>query len=150
MRFSHPQQASHGRAPWLVSLPLIFLAGLAGGCDKSNASYVPSPSSAQDALKLALDAWKESRPAEPVGKLASGATVRAIDMDWAAGKKLTAYEIVKELPATGEAAPRQFSVKLTLAGAAQPVEATYYVVGIDPLQVYRDKDYDRYFGASGR
>lgn len=136
------------KKPRLWSVGLAWLAAALAGCGGNSAeSYVPPSSSAQAALELALEAWKAGQPAEPVGKLPTGATVRAIDMDWAAGRRLTAYEIVQELPQTAELGPRQFAVKLTLEGSPQPTLATYLVVGIDPLQVFRDKDYDLYFGA---
>ena len=130
---------------------IVLLAAFYTGCSgQSSQSYVPQSDAAEAAVRLALEAWKGGQPAEPAGKLPSGVTVRAIDMDWAAGKRLADYEIVKELPVSVEAAPRKFVVKLTFAGVPQPVEATYLVVGIDPLQVFRDKDYDKYFGMSGQ
>ena len=129
-------------SPGLACLA-VWLAGCGGN---SVESYVPQSDSAKEAVQLALDAWKGGQSADPVGKSPSGATVRAIDMDWAAGWRLLSYEIAQELPQSVEPGPRRFTVKLTLEGAAQPVEATYLVVGIDPLQVFRDKDYYLYFG----
>lgn len=130
-----------------LSIPLIFLLCLTlAGCSKSTSSYVPKASAAKDALTLALDAWKNGQSADPAGKLPSGATVRAIDSQWTAGAKLTAYEIVQEFPAETQAAPRKFAVKLTFADGSPPVEAAYFVVGIDPLQVCREQDYEKTFG----
>lgn len=133
----------------LSPVSCAWLAILLAGCGGNSAeSYVPPSNAAQEALQIALEAWKGGQPADPAGKLPSGATVRAIDGDWTEGKRLSAYEIVKELPQTAEVGPRQFTVKLTLEGTPQPIETTYLVVGIDPLQVFRDKDYDKYFGMS--
>ena len=134
--------------PFHLCLSLFVFAGLSlAGCSgNSDTSYVPKANDAQDAVKLALDAWKNGQSGEPAGKLPSGATVRGIDADWAEGKKLSGYEIVRELPADSAAAPRKLIVKLTYADGGPPQEATYYVVGIDPIQVFRDKDYDKYFG----
>jgi hypothetical protein len=129
-----------------IALMLVLTLALAGCGGTSSSSYVPKGNDAQDALKLALDAWKNGQPADPAGKLPSGATVRAIDGDWAAGQKLAGYEILQELPAGAEAGPRKVKVKLTYQGGSEPVEATYFIVGIDPLQVFRDKDYEKYFG----
>lgn len=133
------------RSLHLVILLTFVSAGVLGCGGTSTSSYVPKGNDAQDALKLALDAWKNGQTGEPAGKLPSGATVRGIDADWAAGRKLASYEIVKELPAEAEAAPRKLVVKLTYEEGS-PIEATYYVVGIDPVQVFRDKDYEKYFG----
>jgi len=138
------------KPPYMPSM-VVFLAALYTGCSgQSPQSYVPQSDAAQAAVQLVLEAWKGGQPADPAGKLPSGVTVRAIDMDWAAGKRLADYEIIKALPPSVEAAPRKLVVKLTFVGASQPVEATYFVVGIDPLQVFRDKDYDKYFGMSGQ
>ena len=126
-----------------VGLLPVLLAACSSNSDQS---YVPASEAAQEALRLSLEAWKSGQPADPVGKLPSGATVRAIDMDWAAGKRLAAYEIGQELPPAAEAGPRQFAVTLTFEGSSEPVAATYLIVGIDPLQVFRDKDYAQYFG----
>ena len=128
-----------------IALLFAVAVALAGCGGNSSTSYIPKRNDAQDALKLALDAWKNGQSGEPAGKLPSGATVRGIDADWAAGEKLASYEIVKELPAEADAGPRKLIVKLTYEGG-NPIEATYYVVGIDPLQVFRDKDYEKYFG----
>ena len=130
------------RLTFLLSAALL-LVGCSGNSDTS---YVPKANDAQDAVKLALDAWKNGQTGEPAGKLPSGATVRGIDADWAEGQKLSSYEIVRELPAESAAAPRKLIVKLTYADGSPPQEATYYVVGIDPIQVFRDKDYEKYFG----
>lgn len=126
----------------LSYLLLALLAGCGGG--RNTASYVPKDAQAKEALTVALDAWKNAQLPEPAGKLASGATVRAVDMDWSGGQKLDSYEIGPE-SAVKQAGPRKLTVKLRYAGG-QNVEATYFVVGIDPVQVFRDKDYEKYFG----
>jgi hypothetical protein len=135
----------HRVSNWLWILAALLAVGGCGG--NQQASYVPPSGAAHEALTMALDAWKNGQPGDPAGKLASGATVRGIDMDWAAGQKLASYEIIKELPAGAEAGPRKIVAKLCYVGRPQPVEATYLVVGIDPIQVFRDKDYEKYFGA---
>jgi hypothetical protein len=63
-----------------------------------------------------------------------------VDPAWASGAKLAKFEIVQDFP--GES-PRKFSVKLTLDGAAAPQDATYYVVGKNPLQVMNKSEYER-------
>jgi hypothetical protein len=125
-------------------LLLVLIAGCGGG--RAATDYVPQAERAKQALTLALDAWKSGQLPDPAGKLPSGQSVKAVDMDWSEGQKLTSYEIVREIP--GEATgPRKFIVKLTtIAGPA--AEVTYFIVGIDPIQVFRDKDYERYFEAS--
>jgi len=125
---------------------VLFGLSLAGCGQNSTANYIPKANAAEESLKLALDAWKNGQPADPAGKLPSGATVRAIDFEWTAGRKLAGYEVLNELPAGGETGPRKLAVKLTYADGSPPVETVYLIVGIDPLQVCREQDYERTFG----
>ena len=123
---------------------LVFIAGC--GTGRNTSDYVPKGDQAKQALTLALDAWKNGQQPDPAGKLPSGQTVKAVDMDWSGGQKLGSYEIVREIAAE-ETGPRRIVVKLTYSAGAS-AEATYFVVGIDPIQVFRDKDYERYFESS--
>ena len=125
---------------------VVLFVSLAGCGGNSTASYIPQTDAAEEALKLALDAWKNGQTADPAGKLQSGATVRAIDFEWSAGKKLAGYEVLQVLPAAPEGGPRKVAVELTFADGAPAVETAYFIVGIDPLQVCREQDYERTFG----
>lgn len=128
-----------------LCLPLlVFIAGCGGG--RTATDYIPQADRAKEALTVALNAWKDGKQPDPAGKLPSGPTVKAVDMDWSEGQKLTSYEIVREIPAepTG---PRKYAVKLTTS-TGTAAEVTYFIVGIDPIQVFRDKDYERYFDSS--
>lgn len=129
----------------IVTAWVVSTVGMGcGGGGKDPKAYVPSSADAQQALTMSLDAWKASAAHDPVGKLASGVKVKAIDLDWAEGKKLASYSGLKEIPGAG-VGPKNFSVKLKYQEGPE-IDATYLVVGIDPLQVFRDKDYERYFG----
>jgi hypothetical protein len=125
-------------------LPLLFLLGIAGCGGRNTSDYYPKNERAKQALTIGLDAWKNGGAADPAGKLPSGTTVIAVDMDWSGGHKLSAYEIVNELPPDGPG-PTKVSVKLTYADG-QKVDATYFIVGIDPVRIFRDKDYEHNFG----
>lgn len=123
----------------LVAIVCLAAFGLAG-CAKTAESFVPAADDAQASVERALEAWKSGAAAGRIEPAAGGQVpLQAVDSDWLAGKQLTAFEIVAELPR--EEGPRRFSVRLTLAGVAAPIEATYYVVGQDPLWIFRDRDY---------
>jgi hypothetical protein len=65
--------------------------------------------------------------------------VQVVDSEWLSGKQLQSYEIVGEEKNEG---PRVFSVRLTLQKpAGRQATIRYYVVGKDPLWVYRESDY---------
>ena len=126
----------------LVLSTLFFTAGCGG---RSTSDYIPSTDNARRAVTIALDAWKAGQSPDPAGKLPSGTSVKAIDMDWSGGRKLSSYEIVGDV-AGEETGPKKITVKLKYEGG-EALDATYHIVGIDPVQVFRDKDYDRYFGS---
>jgi hypothetical protein len=126
--------------PWQWIRPLTLFAFLAGcGGNATVESFHPKQDLARGALDAALTAWKNGL--EKPGLIESEEpAVQLVDPAWAAGTKLTTYEVVAELPGK---APPAFTVKLTLEGAAAPEETTYFVVGKDPLQVMRESEYNR-------
>jgi hypothetical protein len=127
----------------LTCILLLLTAGPIAGCgSQSPESYKTEENHAREALQSALDTWKAGKPAGEVGPVSAGPKVQVIDSDWTAGKRLTAYEITEELPGADSVA-RRFSVKLTYEKQPQAVPAEYSVVGIDPILVFRDKDYNQ-------
>jgi hypothetical protein len=121
-------------------LPLALFAILAGcGGRTTVESFHPHEDLAREALDAALTAWTNGL--EKPGLIESDEpAVQLVDPAWAAGTKLTSYEVVAELPGK---TPPAFTVKLTLEGASSAEEATFFVVGKDPLQVMRDSEYNR-------
>lgn len=118
---------------------------LAGCSGSSPESFKPDTTQAREALEKTLEAWKASQAAGEIGSLSEGGPkINAVDSDWTAGKRLASYEITGERPA--ESGSQPFSVKLQYEKVAQPVEAVYYVIGKDPVWVFRDKDYQQSSG----
>lgn len=111
------------------------------GANRSELDVVPNAAKARTALEKALTAWKNG---EKCGKLQGDAQgIEAVDRVWQAGGKLTAFEIVR---AEDKPGPRWFAVKLTLVGSAEPRMVNYVVLGLDPLWVFRDEDYQKLSG----
>jgi hypothetical protein len=124
---------------WIAAV-LAVTTTLSGCAGKTAESFVPASDNAQASVERALLAWQSGAAAGRLEPAVSGQVpLQAVDSDWLAGKKLTGFEIVSELPR--DSGPRRFSVRLTLSGAASPLEVTYYVVGKDPLWIFRDRDY---------
>jgi hypothetical protein len=121
----------------VVALGLLALA--AAGCGNGGqGSFAPSEDAARKALDASLAAWQGGMPKPgPI----DGATppVQAVDSRWAKGELLQSYEILQEEPQTG--VPRVFSVKLTMKAPAASKTVKYFVVGKEPLWVYREDDY---------
>jgi hypothetical protein len=120
---------------------LIVIALLmASGCEKTPPPadrYVPAPDAAQSALHACLMEWKEGRDVGPI----SGRTpaVNVVDSHRRTGQTLEEFDILGEVPGGGF---RQFAVRLTLNPPAQEERVRYIVIGIDPLWVFRQEDYD--------
>ena len=131
-------------SPIIIALQVLGFClslGSAPGCgSRTNESFVPRDNLARTSLERALKSWQERKPAGAIAPAVKGEpTIQVAESDWAAGHQLSAYEISAELPREGNTC--RFQVRLTIAGAAAPVEATYHVFGKDPIWVSRDKDY---------
>jgi hypothetical protein len=113
------------------------------GCSAANRSefdILPNTDKARDALEKALTAWQNGQKVGKVQESSPG--IEAIDNVWQAGKKLTSFEVLQAVDKPG---PRWFLVKLTLKDA-QPQQVHYAVLGLDPLWVYREEDYNQACG----
>jgi hypothetical protein len=122
----------------------LFIVVLFVGCSSpSKEDYIPSENAGKQAIETALTAWQNGKPMERIENPDAFA-VEPQDTEWKKGKKLIAFSIGEELP-SGEG-PKQFAVRLTFQGIAAPVDTVYFVVGRDPLWVFRDRDYQRTTG----
>jgi hypothetical protein len=121
---------------------LIIGTLLACGCGGNTESdYKPSPTAARDALTAGLTAWKEGQPAGEQASAKGPPVVHFADFQRTAGKRLTNFRLLDETP-TLEGSTQVFRVHLEVAGE-KPQESQYYVVGIDPLWIMRDRDYQQ-------
>lgn len=113
-------------------LGILWIAGCGGN---SRERYLPAATVARDALVKVLDAWKAGAPYESI--TISKPAINVFESRWRDGKKLESYQILEE---DKHADQPQFKVRLQITG--QPEETTtYLVIGIDPLNVFRDVDY---------
>ena len=116
---------------------LTMLAALLTGCGDSSARYVPSVTQAEAAVKASLDDWKKGLPAGPVA--GTKPAVHMVDSQRRELPVLSDYQILGEVPGN---APRCLAVRLHWANPEKEERARYVVVGIDPLWVFRQEDYD--------
>lgn len=129
-----------------VCLTTILVASGTVGCTrKSSADFTPSTNNARTALESALNSWKEGKSPGVVAGT-SKPVVQIEDSEWKSGQRLSAYEIVGDEAPVG-IGPRVFSVRITTSDE-QKRDVKYMVVGIDPLLIYRDMDYDKLTGMS--
>jgi hypothetical protein len=128
----HPIQTR--RRPALgAALVILFVVPSCGGPNMN-----PPADRARAALEAALNAWREGkRPGNIEG---TDPPVQAVDNDWTNGRKLTAFEILRDQPSELD---KRFVVKLTYAAPAAVTEAVYIVLGVSPIAVFREEDYAR-------
>lgn len=125
-----------------VCLICVSLLAIVCGCGgQSHDQYVPESSQARQALEAALNAWKDGKPHEPIRT--SDPPVEMYDARWRDGQKLESFEVAEELSPDPHPA---FKVRMRFAGSLQDEESTYFVMGIDPLLVFRSEDYNRATG----
>ena len=120
----------------LVAGLLAAAAGCSASADASR--YYPPEDRARQALDAALTAWQQGAPPGTVPGAADPA-VEFVDSHNGPARRLKAYTVLGLAPGDG---PRVFTVQLTLDGPAVGVRARYYVIGIDPVWVIREEDYD--------
>src|SRR5262245_23478028 len=121
---------------WVLALGLA----LSAGCSRQGSKvedFTPPSDKAQKALEAALTHWQSG--GSPGTVPGTRPRVDVEDSKWKAGQKLQAFEILGE---EGGSETRFFKVKLTLA-KGPPQEVKYAVFGIDPLQVYREEDFQK-------
>jgi hypothetical protein len=124
----------------VCALGWVLLAAVLAGCgaDKGFERYVPAPEDARRALETALTAWQDGKPAGPITDTTPGVAVA--DTTRRPGQTLRSFRVLGEVSGNG---PRCFAVRLELDNPAETQTARYVVVGIDPLWVFRQEDYDR-------
>jgi hypothetical protein len=118
---------------------LLFLIapGLLAGCGGGSAP-LPSTPLARQALQTSLDAWKAGKPASSLTNEKPG--IEAVDFEWKSGKVLSEYTLGEEIPGQGT---QTVSVSLTLQGEPAAKTVQYMILGLDPVRIFRDEDYNR-------
>lgn len=115
-------------------LPMI-LAGC--GTKAGRERFYPAPQPARAAVEAALNDWQQGKPARQIDGLSPQVSV--IDTHRKPGQRLVGFEILGEVAGDG---PRRFAVTLKLTSPESEEKARYVVVGIDPLWVFRQEDFD--------
>ena len=115
---------------------LAVAAGWGEGIDPNR--YYPPDDRARQSLDAALSAWQQGSAPGPVPRTANP-VVHFVDSHNGPARRLKGYTVLGLAPGVG---PRVFTVQLTLDGPPAEVRVRYYVIGIDPVWVVRQEDYD--------
>ena len=117
------------------ALVACLVLALAGCASRTRQDYVPAAAASRAALEKALEAWREG---QPPGRIEGKPAVQVGDTHRRPGQQLARYEIVGELPSDEG---RLFAVRVELEKPTQEEKVNFLVVGIDPLWVFRQEDY---------
>ncbi len=121
---------------------LLIGAAICPGCapdEKKNAMerYIPATELARHALEAVLVDWQEGLEPGPINRLAVGICV--VDKQRKKGQTLDEFEILGESPAEKV---RCFAVRVKLSGPEAEEKVRFVVIGIDPLWVFRQEDFE--------
>ena len=110
------------------------------GCGPShhgNATPLPDPTIARQAMNLALESWRAGRPTGRVEP--TSPRIQLNDSFRKPGQILDRYEILGQI--AGERAI-SFVVKATLSHPAEVETIRFLLLGIDPVIVFRQEDFE--------
>ena len=130
------------RTSQFVSIAIACLCVLtASGCGSkaSYNKYIPPPNKAQEALEAMLASWSTKGISEKVETFTP--QLQIVDSVRKKDQKLNKFEVLGEIENTG--GPRCFTVKLSLSNPAEEQKVRYFVVGSDPLWIFRQEDYEK-------
>jgi hypothetical protein len=120
---------------------ILIGAAVCLGCSpeqqNSKDRFVPAAELARTALEAVLTDWQSGREPGPIDRLDVG--VRVVDKQRKKGQTLDEFDILGEAPGEGV---RCFAVRVKLNGPAAEEKVRFVVVGINPLWVFRQEDYE--------
>lgn len=119
-----------------VAMCLLALSNLTG-CARKTLDYTPSLAVAESAVRSGLEAWKSGQsPGEVAG---TSPVIHVTDAGRKPGQTLDDFQILGEVRGS---AGRTMAVTLHLSNPSEVIKTRYIVVGIDPLWVFRQEDYE--------
>lgn len=120
-------------------LAKLLVLTLTLGCGRRDpaSKFVPPPGDAQAVLIAALEDWKAGAPTGPVANSPRSAFI--VDSARRDRPKLADYKILGETPGN---APRCYAVHLFWANPEREERTRFVIVGIDPLWIFRQEDFD--------
>ena len=83
-----------------------------------------------------MNAWQGG---QPYGTVTAGTPITLVDSRWQSGQGLERFEILEELPPNPH---RSIRVRLKLARQRAEEEATYLIIGLEPVLIYRAEDFE--------
>ncbi len=116
---------------------IAILAMMPLACANRTPNYTPSAPVAEAAVRRALDAWQAGESAGEIPN--TQPIIHVVDVGRKPGQTLAGYRLLGE---TRGPTGRTFAVILNLVDPLKDLKTQYIVVGIDPLWVFRQEDYE--------
>jgi hypothetical protein len=121
---------------------LLGLAALVGWGQSGEERFLPPPERAEAALELVLDAWRNAQDQQQLFELATSSEsvqVHITDSHRKVGQRLADFRILGEVLGRK---PRYYTVQLDLENPKETQKVRFVIVGIDPIWIFREDDYD--------
>jgi hypothetical protein len=117
---------------WIVVALACLLPAL--GCQPKPVEgyerFIPEPVIARKTLAAMLDEWRDG--VEPT-------KINVVDKHRVPGQRLVRHEILGEVATDGA---RGFAVRLTLENPDEEPVVRYFVIGVEPIWVFRQEDFE--------
>jgi hypothetical protein len=122
----------------VTTFAALVTASCLGGCGSSNRAerYLPDEELAREALTAAMMAWQHDGS---TSLSLNGKTIEVVDKHRRPGQTLSKFNILGEVSGDGG---RWFEVQLHFVQPTQTEHVRYVVVGINPLWIFRQQDYE--------
>ncbi len=121
----------------ILSLITVIIALGCGVSRDTNATPLPAPNVARRAVEAAMENWKAGRP---TGRIESGSPrIQVNDSFRKKGQVLDHYEILGNTTAESSLT---FVLKVTLSNPDEVQTVRFVLLGIDPVLVFRQEDYE--------
>ena len=121
------------------SVFVVFVMAGFSGCEATPAPIpiVPDEAKGRQAIEALMATWKEGHPTGSVEP--TSPRIQVVDTHRKPGQKPAGFEILSQ---SADSRVRTFSVRLDLIEPEERPVVRFLVVGIDPILVFRQEDYE--------
>lgn len=118
---------------------MVLLITVFSGCEPAPLPIpvVPDQARGRQAIEAMMATWREGHPTgilEPTSP-----RIQVVDTHRKPGQKLAGFEILSD---SADSRVRTFSVRLALIEPEESPVIRFLVVGIDPVLIFRQEDYE--------
>jgi hypothetical protein len=117
----------------------VLIAGFSGcGTAPAPIPIVPDAATGRRAIEAMMATWEEEHPTgilEPTSP-----RIQVVDTYRKPGQKPVGFKILSE---SADSRVRTFSVRLALVEPEESPVVRFLIVGIDPILIFRQEDYDQ-------